>query len=239
MSDEVKGDKIQYEEELKKLREFEKSQKEIFLELQKTCEAARDSAQDSAKETVRFMTVNVASYISKAYGVKVKDAARSARLHNFWFVFVVIVALVFAGFNCNEIREVEGALRVILSRAAVVLVSSLPVYAFLIWLAYIARKNSLAARRTQEAYTHKQLFGVAVEGLMRQIRSVDHLNEQKGAELMTQVTSALISSFEKDVSVTVETKNNELPIGEATDGVTKVINSVSELLPWKKTVPES
>lgn len=234
MSEGINKDALRYDEELLKLKEFERRQKEVFLELQKVGEAACESAKDSAKEAVVVMSSGLSSGFSKIYGLKVKKAAMAAFWHNLFFVLVVIGALVFSWFNGCAIREVSGCVHVVLSKAGTVLIPAFPMYAFLIWLAYVARKNSIVNRRIRDIYAHKQLFGAAVAGLLRQIKSVDRLNEQKGAELMTHMTSALIGTLEKDCSLSIDVKNPELPIGEATDGVANVIDALSKLTPWKQ-----
>lgn len=224
---------VDFEERLKEVEGFRKSQEEIFKDIDKQGTECLANLKSMADEVGVLLSKGLSSGFSKIYGLKVRRSQGSARLHNFFFVLVVLIALVFSGFNCYAIRIDVSDFSSLLSKAGVVFLSSFPVYAFLIWLAYIARKNSLLSRRVQESYSHKMLFSAAVSGLIKQISTVRAINEQKSAELLSQMTSALIRTLESDASLHVDIKKYELPVNEVTDGIAKVINSISDLIPVK------
>lgn len=237
MSDEAKQNEllqVNLEEQLKQVDDFRTNQEAVFKELTAIGTAELKKLKSTAGEVGVLLSSGLSSSFSKIYGLKVRYSQYSASLHNFWFVLVVIIALIFSGFNCYAIRTDVGDFNSLVSKAGIVFLSSLPVYAFLIWLAYIARKNSLVSRRIQEAYSHKMLFAAAVSGMLKQIQSIREINEQKGADLMAQMTGALIRTLESDASVSIDTKKHELPISEATDGIAKVIASIAEMAPWNK-----
>lgn len=230
--------KVRVDETAKSSDAFLEQQKLVFAEAQKKVDDLIANAgkrfDDLSASFAAQETAEVAKKWTIAYAHKARTARCSAHWYEVWFVLAVGLALGLAGCNWYVLHGQVKTFSDLLNVGAVTLISSLPFYALLVWLAYSAKRRVTENSRLAEAYEHKMLFGKSMIGVWRQVRSVEHIDSEGGKKLKTQFLEALIRTYEKDVSDSKTPPSNEMPIGEAADGVSKVIGSVSSLMPWNK-----
>ena len=125
------------------------------------------------------------------------------------------------------------------------IISILPLYFPVLWLAYSTNKKLNLSKRLIEEYTHKAVLGKTFSGLSNQIETLPHESAVKD-ELRTrllfnvlQVSSEnpgkLITNYQKSDHPLMEALENSAKLSESVDALTKIpgLSSIAKKLSEK------
>ncbi|WP_338792445.1 hypothetical protein [Bernardetia sp. MNP-M8] len=186
--------------------------------------------------------------LSYAYSDKKKEEEvlfdKSSRLFNKSIIGLVGVSLIpffislyflFNGYLLDEI--IQKMPRLVLT--------ILPLYLPVLWLAYSANKRINLSKRLIEEYAHKEVLSKTYEGLSRQVNDIDSedFSEELKVKLLSnllQISSEnpgkLISNYEKSDHPIMDVLEKSMGLDKAVDKLSKSdsIDKVRELLENKR-----
>lgn len=171
------------------------------------------------------------SGLSHAYSIKKKDEVKEnkkfSRAFDSGIVGLVIVSLI--PFYISFIRLNKGVeLEQILMDLPKLVLSILPLYIPLFWVAYAANKKLNLSKRLIEEYSHKEALSKTFEGLSTQINSIGDKNISD--ELRTKLLyNVLEVSSENPGKLISDYNTADHPLMDALDKSMKLTNSINKL----------
>lgn len=106
--------------------------------------------------------------------------------------------------------------------------SILPLYIPVLWLAYSASKSLKLSKRLMEEYTHKEVLSKTFEGLSRQIESIG--NEEISFDLRTKLLYNILEvNSENPGKLITDYNKSDHPLMDALDKSFKLANAVDKL----------
>ncbi len=169
--------------------------------------------------------------LSSAYSKKKEDEEIDLEIHtrNFrWSIgFLVVASLIPFGVATYLLTQHTPLIDVIKDLPRMVL-SILPLYVPLLWLAYSTNKKVKLSKRLIEEYTHKEVLSRTFEGLSKQIDSIE--NNSISYELKIKLLYNLLNvSSENPGKLISDYNNSDHPIMDALDKSSKLTNAVDKL----------
>lgn len=169
--------------------------------------------------------------LSYAYSEKKEDeeVERINHSNTFkWAIFgLVAVSLIPTLFSIKYLNDGIALEKLILDMPRLVL-SILPLYIPILWVAYSANRKMNLSKRLIEEYSHKEVLSKTFEGLSRQINSIE--DEDVSSELMTKLLfNVLEVSSENPGKLISDYNKSDHPLMDALDKSVKLTNAMTRL----------
>lgn len=176
---------------------------------------------------------SMAAGLSAAYEQKKSDESKS--LQKFEVIFgiaialMVLVSLIPFGVDIYLLTVQGKNIVQVMKDAPNLLVSILPLYFPVLWLAYSTNKKVNLSKRLIEEYTHKAVLGKTFSGLSTQIEALPHQDDVKD-ELRTRLLfNVLQVSAENPGKLITDYNKADHPLMEALEKSTKLSDAVDAL----------
>lgn len=178
----------------------------------------------------------MAAGLSAAYEKKTEDEIKS--LERFdetfrWAIFALVcVSLIPFSVDIYLLGWQSKDLVQVIKDTPSLIVSILPLYFPVLWLAYSSNKKVNLSKRLIEEYTHKSVLGKTFSGLSNQIDNIPHEGAVKD-ELRTRLLfnvlqvsaenpGKLISNYQKSNHPLMEALENSAKLSDVVDTLTKI-----------------
>lgn len=169
--------------------------------------------------------------LSHDYSKKTKDEMKSSlRLSiTFYIAIVALVAVSLIPFGVSLYLFLRGIPLVdAVYKMPRLVLSILPLYVPVLWVAYSASKKLNLSKRLIEEYTHKEVLSKTFEGLSRQIRDLD--DREISEELKTKLLFNILEvSSENPGKLISDYNKTDHPLMDALDKSIKLTNAVDRL----------
>lgn len=175
----------------------------------------------------------MAAGLSAAYEAKKTDEETALKGYELGFKWaiggLVCVSLVPLGVDVYLLNWRGADLLQVLQDTPNLIVSILPLYFPVLWLAYSTNKKLNLSKRLIEEYTHKAVLGKTFSGLSNQIESLPHESAVKD-ELRTRLLfNVLQVSAENPGKLITNYQKSDHPLMEALENSAKLSQSVDAL----------
>lgn len=212
--------------------EAREGQKKVFEQIITESKARFGEVSNELKS---LMPGALAAGLSAAYEEKKDEEAQFLSSHEKSFRHAVagLVAISFIPFAVDVYQlSVGSALADVLKDTPRLVISILPLYFPVLWLAYSSNKRLNLSKRLIEEYTHKSVLGKTFSGLSNQIDSLPHEGAVKD-ELRTrllfnvlQVSSEnpgkLITDYNKTDHPLMDVLEKSAKLSESVDALSKI-----------------
>lgn len=226
--------------------EAREGQKKIFEQLIAESKAEFGEVSNELKS---LMPGALAAGLSAAYEEKKDEEAKFLLSHEKSFRHAVagLVAISFIPFAVDAYQlSVGSAFADVLKDTPRLVISILPLYFPVLWLAYSSNKRLNLSKRLIEEYTHKSVLGKTFSGLSNQIDSLPHEGAVKD-ELRTrllfnvlQVSSEnpgkLITDYNKTDHPLMDVLEKSAKLSDSVDALSKIpgLSALTKLLTSKR-----
>ena len=175
----------------------------------------------------------MAEGLSAAYEKKKEDEIASQSKHEFSFRvaigLMVAVSLIPFGIDVYLLIGKNFDILRVINNTPSIIVSILPLYFPVLWLAYSSNKKLNLSKRLIEEYTHKAVLGKTFSGLSNQIESLPHESSVRD-ELRTRLLFNLLQvSSENPGKLITDYNKSDHPLMEALENSAKLSGSVEAL----------
>ncbi|QSX34154.1 hypothetical protein JYB87_02595 [Shewanella avicenniae] len=170
--------------------------------------------------------------LSSAYDAKItlETSELSGHKENFGraIATLVLISLIPFGVDIYLLAALGKDLISVISDTPKLLLSILPLYLPVLWIAYSANKKSNLSKRLIEEYTHKGVLSKTFEGLSGQIKEIDDvgLSEELRAKLLFNLLQVNTENPGKLIS---DYKTTDHPVMDALDKSIKLSESLDKL----------
>lgn len=184
------------------------------------------------KERIERLLPNaLTAGLSYAYSEKkeeeVKESKSQIRRFNVAIGGLIIVSLIPFGVSINSLFENVDMNEVILRLPRLVL-SILPLYIPVLWVAYSSNKKLNLSKRLIEEYAHKEVLSKTFEGLSKQIENIE--NSEVSNDLRTKLLYNILEvSSENPGKLISDYNKSDHPLMDALDKSVKLANAVEKL----------
>lgn len=188
-----------------------------------------------SKELKSLMPGALAAGLSAAYEEKKDEEARFLSSHERSFRYAVggLVAISLIPFAVDVYLLSTGStLATVLKDTPRLIISILPLYFPVLWLAYSANKRLNLSKRLIEEYTHKSVLGKTFSGLSNQIDSLPHesaVKEELRTRLLFNVLQVsaenpgkLITDYNKTDHPLMDVLEKSARLSESVDALSKI-----------------
>lgn len=248
----IKGDLEEFEKDILETKTQTKIDYESLIE-EKNTEFAnnikkwKDSYSSSLKKINDLLPNALTTGLSYAYSEKKKSEeeeskvlARKFRTATYGLVAVSLIPFVISVYSMFDNKTLE---QVIMNMPRLVL-SILPLYIPVLWLAYSSNKKLNLSKRLIEEYTHKEVLSKTFEGLSTQIENVEDINVSSDlkAKLLYNILSVssenpgkLISDYNKSDHPLMDALDKSVKLAGAVDKLAEIpgLSSISKVLDKK------
>ncbi|PIB35913.1 hypothetical protein BFP72_11175 [Reichenbachiella sp. 5M10] len=193
-----------------------------------------NSEYSRIKEQIESLLPNaLTAGLSHAYSEKkVKEESDSKKLRTQFYVgifFLVLVSLIPFLVSINLLKEGKEISEVLLDLPRLV-ISILPLYVPVMWLAYSANKKLNLSKRLIEEYTHKEVLSKTFEGLSRQIDELEDHDYDVSSELRIKLLFNIMEvSSENPGKLISDYNKSDHPLMDALDKSAKLSKAVDKL----------
>ena len=195
----------------------------------------RASLDDVSTQLKALLPGGLAAGLSAAYEAKKEEESISLSSHekNFRVAVIGLVAISIIPFVVDVYLLAGGATLVeVLRDAPKLIVSILPLYFPVLWLAYSANKRLNLSKRLIEEYTHKAVLGKTFSGLSNQIETLPHeslVKEELRTRLLFNVLQVsaenpgkLITDYSKADHPLMDVLEKSARLSESVDALSKI-----------------
>lgn len=175
----------------------------------------------------------MAEGLSAAYEKKKEEEIASQSKHEFSFRvaigLMVAVSLIPFGIDVYLLIGKDFDILRVINNTPSIIVSILPLYFPVLWLAYSSNKKLNLSKRLIEEYTHKAVLGKTFSGLSNQIESLPHESTVRD-DLRTRLLFNLLQvSSENPGKLITDYSKSDHPLMEALENSAKLSGSVEAL----------
>ena len=186
---------------------------------------------DISKKIENLLPNALTAGLSHAYSKKKTDeeidSKRLASKFNWSILGLVGVSLIPFAVSIESLYENVSMQDVILRMPRLVL-SILPLYIPVMWLAYSSNKKLNLSKRLIEEYTHKEVLSKTFEGLSKQIANID--NPDISSDLKNRLLYNILEvSSENPGKLISDYNKSDHPLMDALDKSVKLANAVEKL----------
>ncbi|MEW9905765.1 hypothetical protein [Pseudomonas putida] len=175
----------------------------------------------------------MAEGLSAAYEKKKEDEIASQAKHEFSFRvaigLMVAVSLIPFGVDVYLLVGKDFDILRVINNTPSIIISILPLYFPVLWLAYSSNKKLNLSKRLIEEYTHKAVLGKTFSGLSNQIESLPHESSVRD-DLRTKLLFNLLQvSSENPGKLITDYNKSDHPLMEALENSAKLSDSMEAL----------
>lgn len=230
---EIKGKKAELQEAYDKLRrEFDAFAKEKKVEYSSTVNEWREqfkSVRDQVKSLLPdALTAGLSQAYSEKKNVEKMECAELDKLFKkyvMYLVFISLIPFVVSVYLLFKGMELEDT---ILKMPRLVL-SILPLYVPILWVAYSANRKMNLSKRLIEEYTHKEVLSRTFEGLSTQIQNIK--DEDVSRDLRTKLLYNILEvSSENPGKLISDYNKSDHPLMDALDKSVQLTNAMERLV---------
>lgn len=228
---------VSSKEELKNLTEITKNQyddsiKSInnnFNEFVDGCSKTYDQTHTRIKE---LLPDALTAGLSSAYDDKKKEEeiTQMNAISSFKLAIIgmILISLIPFGIDVYLIVGLKEELVKVVSDTPKLLISILPLYFPVLWMAYSSNKKANLSKRLIEEYTHKGVLSKTFEGLSTQIADIEQSNIS--SELRVKLLFNLLEVNSENPGKLISNYNStDHPLMDALDKSAKLADSVEKL----------
>lgn len=206
------------------------SQNEIFSSLIKKSNETINSVKS---ELIALMPGGMAAGLSAAY--ESKKIEETETLKNFEKNFkhaiygLIAVSLIPFFVDIYLLAGKKQELLDVIKNTPSLIISIMPIYFPILWMAYSANKKINLSKRLIEEYTHKAVLGKTFSGLSNQIDTLPHEGQIK-EDLRTKLLfNVLQVSAENPGKLITDYQKSDHPLMEALENSSKLSDSIESL----------
>lgn len=171
--------------------------------------------------------------LSYAFSEKKDAESKERRSHSFTFnvaiIGLIIVSLIPFAFSIKSIWDGVDLKEVILDMPRLVL-SILPLYIPVLWVAYSSNRKMNLSKRLIEEYSHKEVLSKTFEGLSTQINSLSEEDYEASVELRIKLLYNILEVSSENPGKLISDYNKaDHPLMDALDKSVKLSNAVTRL----------
>lgn len=219
------------------------------LVFDKLVEESNEKVTAVADQLKALLPGAMAAGLSAAYEAKKNDEEIALKGYESGFKWaiggMVLVSLIPLAIDVYLLNWKGSDLIQVIQDTPNIIISILPLYFPVLWLAYSTNKKFNLSKRLIEEYTHKAVLGKTFSGLSNQIETLPHESTVKD-ELRTrllfnvlQVSSEnpgkLITNYQKSDHPLMEALENSAKLSESVDALSKIpgLSSIAKKLSEK------
>ncbi|WP_159095032.1 hypothetical protein [Stenotrophomonas sp. ZAC14A_NAIMI4_1] len=226
--------------------EFRKSQTAEFTTILESGKSSIESVSDQLKA---LLPGGLAAGLSAAYENKKGEEEKFLQSHerNFNYAVLLLVGISVIPFAINSYLLLHGSeLTAVLKETPRLVLSILPLYFPVLWLAYSANKRLNLSKRLIEEYTHKAVLGKTFSGLSNQIESLSNEGTVKD-ELRTRLLfnvlqvsaenpGKLITDYSKADHPLMDVLEKSARLSESVEALSRVpgLGSIAKILSTRR-----
>lgn len=193
-----------------------------------------ESVINSTKEEIESLLPGaMAAGLSEAYDNKAKNEAKekeSTQTTFYWavgflvavsFIPVIVILYLFLGKDLSSVEIIDKTPKIVLTM--------LPIYLPIFWLAYSASKKINLSKRLIEEYTHKAVLGKTFTGLSKQIEGLQSSTDTVNDLRIQLLYNLLRASSENPGKLISDYNKSDHPLMEALENSAKLSDSVEQL----------
>lgn len=215
--------------------EYAQARASQTLEFQRLLDSSASQAKEVEAQLKALLPGALAAGLSAAYETKKEEEAISSVVHerNFKYAIYGLIAVSLIPFSVDTYLLVNGVpLVAVLKDTPRLIISILPIYLPVLWLAYSANKRLNLSKRLIEEYTHKAVLGKTFSGLSNQIESLPHesaVKEELRTRLLFNVLQVsaenpgkLITDYNKSDHPLMDVLEKSARLSESVDALSKI-----------------
>lgn len=193
------------------------------------CDQRFDSTHNEIR---RLLPEALTAGLSAAYDKKIREEEQSLTgfqgTFNKAIMFLVLISLVPFGIDIYLLLVLKQELIAVISDTPKLLISILPLYFPVLWVAYSSNKKLNLSKRLIEEYTHKGVLSKTYEGLSNQIEDVGH--DSISNDLKIKLLYNLLSvNSENPGKLISDYKTTDHPLIDALDKGAKYADAIDIL----------
>jgi len=216
-----------------KYKQFIKSKEEIYENL----------VSDIEKLLPKALTAGLSHAFSEKRKSEILDGKKLSR--DFLSAIKGLVAISFIPFAVSTYLLFNGtSLLNVLNEIPRMVLSILPLYIPVIWLAYSSSKKMNLSKRLVEEYTHKEVLSKTFEGLSKQIENIEdtEISSELRTKLLYNILSVssenpgkLISDYNTADHPLMDALDKSVKLSDAIDNISKIpgLSKLSQILEKK------
>jgi hypothetical protein len=206
---------------------------EELMAFEKLVKESNDKVTAISGQLKALLPGAMAAGLSAAYEAKKNDEETSQKGYERGFKWaiggLVCVSLIPLGVDVYLLNWKGADLIKVLQDTPNLIISILPLYFPVLWLAYSMNKKLNLSKRLIEEYTHKSVLGKTFSGLSNQIETLPHESAVKN-ELRTRLLfNVLQVSAENPGKLITDYQKSDHPLMEALENSIKLSDSVDAL----------
>lgn len=204
-------------------------------EFQRLLATSSAHASEVSSQLKALLPGALAAGLSAAYESKKDEEAAASTAHerNFKYAIYGLIAVSLIPFSVDTYLLLTGVpLIAVLEDTPRLIISILPIYLPVLWLAYSANKRLNLSKRLIEEYTHKAVLGKTFSGLSNQIDSLPHettVKEELRTRLLFNVLQVsaenpgkLITDYNKSDHPLMDVLEKSARLSESVDALSKI-----------------
>lgn len=196
-------------------------------------ESSKNSVREVDEELRNLLPGAMAAGLSAAYEKKKEDELLVLNGANtrfgFAILWMVLVSIIPFAVDVYLIGVQGKELVDVLKETPSLVISILPLYFPILWMAYSANKKSNLSKRLIEEYTHKSVLGKTFSGLSHHIESLPHQSDVKEDLRIRLLYNVLQVSAENPGKLISNYEKSDHPLMDALENSAKLSSSVDSL----------
>lgn len=194
---------------------------------------SNDQVSAVTEQLKALLPGSMAAGLSAAYEAKKNDEVVSQKSYESGFKFaiggLVLVSLIPLGVDVYLLNWKGAELLKVIQDTPNLIISILPLYFPILWLAHSTNKKLNLSKRLIEEYTHKAVLGKTFSGLANQIDTLPHESAVKDDLRTRLLFNVLQVSAENPGKLITNYQKSDHPLMEALENSAKLFDSVEAL----------
>lgn len=238
----VEGIKHQLEDTYQEISKDLQELKKDLLNLNKSSIEQYDNFIDEKEQVYKALVLKVESLLPNALTAglshafykkrrtEIREGKKLSEIFNYSIIGLVIISLI--PFLVSIVLLYQGtSLLDALKDMPRLVISILPLYVPVVWLAYSTNKKINLSKRLVEEYTHKEVLSKTFEGLSRRINDIDdeNISSELKIKLLYNILTVssenpgkLISDYKTADHPLMDALEKSSKLSEAVDAVSKI-----------------
>ena len=175
----------------------------------------------------RALTTGLSYAYSEKKQAEEEDSKKHLKSFNLAIWGLIVVSLIPFSISVYSLLQ-NDALEIVIMRVPRIVLSILPLYLPVLWVAYSANRKMNLAKRLIEEYSHKEVLSKTFEGLSKQINSLDDKDVSNDLKLKLLYNILEVNS-ENPGKLISDYNKSDHPLMDALEKSVKLSNAVTRL----------
>lgn len=214
--------------EIKSFNDFSAEKKTEFSALTNQWKSEYDRVLSRIETLLpRALTTGLSYAYSEKKQAEEEDSKKHLKSFNLAIWGLIAVSLIPFSISVYSLLQ-NDALEIVIMRVPRIVLSILPLYLPVLWVAYSANRKMNLAKRLIEEYSHKEVLSKTFEGLSKQINSLDDKDVSNDLKLKLLYNILEVNS-ENPGKLISDYNKSDHPLMDALEKSVKLSNAVTKL----------